>query len=62
MDADAAAAYLGVHPETVRLWARKGRIPRVKVGRWWRFRKADLEDWTARGGNITEGQQTKLEV
>ena len=42
---DEAAAYLKVHPETVRNWARKGVIPAAKLGNrgGFRFRREDLD-------------------
>lgn len=46
-----AAAYLGVRPQTLAVWASTGRygLPVVKVGRCVRYRVADLERWlTAR--------------
>ena len=40
-----AAAYLKVHPETMRNWARKGVIPAAKLGNrgGFRFRREDLD-------------------
>ena len=40
-----AAAFLGVHPQTVRKLARKNDIPSFKVGRSWRFHKDALQQW-----------------
>jgi excisionase family DNA binding protein len=40
-----AAAFLGVHVQTVRRLARSGRIPCFKVGADWRFRKQALVRW-----------------
>lgn len=37
------ARYLRLEPETVRTLARAGRIPAVKVGRVWRFKKELIE-------------------
>lgn len=51
---DDAAAYLGLHAETVRRMARQRRIPCSKIGRYWRFRPADLDDFMARGGSLAE--------
>ena len=62
LTAEEAAEYLGLHPETVRKMAREQRLPRVKVGRFWRFRPMDLDDWAARGGTLAEEQQTRLGV
>ena len=49
-----AAAYLGVHEQTVRRLARRDAIPGFKVGRDWRFRKEALVRWSeeqSRGGS-----------
>jgi excisionase family DNA binding protein len=40
-----AAAFLGVHVQTVRRLARSGRIPCFKVGADWRFREEALVQW-----------------
>lgn len=40
---------LKVTPRTVYRLIRAGELPAVRVGRQWRFRRADLENWlTAR--------------
>jgi len=43
-----AAAFLGVHEQTIRRLARRGAIPSFKAGRDWRFRKEALLRWEAR--------------
>ena len=45
-----AARYLNTTVETVTRHARTGLIPAFKVGREWRFRKADLEALVSAGG------------
>jgi excisionase family DNA binding protein len=45
MNAMDAAAFLGVHVETLRTLARKNKIPSFKIGRDWRFRKETLMLW-----------------
>ena len=45
VDADAAASYLLLHPNTVRRLAAEGKLPGVKIGRVWRFRQSLLEDF-----------------
>lgn len=37
------AKYLKTSPDTIKRLARAGRIPGVKIGRAWRFRRADVE-------------------
>ena len=45
MDLKDVARYLQLNYETVRLWAKAGKIPAVKTGGVWRVRMSDLEDW-----------------
>jgi len=45
MDAVDAAAFLGVHVETLRKMARQNDIPCFKIGRDWRFRREALTSW-----------------
>lgn len=39
------ADFLRVNTNTVYVWARQGRLPAIKIGRSWRFRRSDLEAW-----------------
>jgi excisionase family DNA binding protein len=36
---------LGLHPETVRDWARQGRLPHVRVGYAIKFDRHRIADW-----------------
>jgi excisionase family DNA binding protein len=48
--------YLQVNLRTVYRLIKAGRIPAVRVGRQWRFRKADLDAWLdgqRRGGRVS---------
>jgi excisionase family DNA binding protein len=48
LSARGAAAYLGIHLQTLRAWVRNGTIPQVRFGhRTVRFRRADLESFVA---------------
>jgi len=40
-----AAEYLRIHPRTLTRMARRGEIPSIQIGRLWRFRRTDLDDW-----------------
>jgi excisionase family DNA binding protein len=40
-------ACLKVTPRTVYRLIQAGELPAVRVGRQWRFRQADLENWLA---------------
>lgn len=47
---DEAAEYLGIKPGTIRDWIRKGKnIPAHKIGKHWKFKRAELDDWVSSG-------------
>ena len=37
--------YLKIPKPTLYVMAQGGRIPAAKVGKHWRFRKADIDEW-----------------
>lgn len=45
MDAEGVAEYLGLHPETVRRFAREGKVPAYKIGGTWRFKRDAIDLW-----------------
>ena len=45
MNTDEAAQFLGLKPFTIREYAKRGVIPAKKIGKQWRFVKADLLAW-----------------
>jgi excisionase family DNA binding protein len=45
-----AAVYLGLSPKTVYSWAEKHSMPAYKIGRVWRFDRAELDQFV-RGEN-----------
>lgn len=48
LDADGAARYLGIKKRALYILAPQGRIPGVRIGRQWRFRKDPLDVGTCR--------------
>ena len=44
-----AAAYLKLHPDSIRRKVRLKQLPFVRMGRWLRFRKETLDEWLAQG-------------
>ena len=46
---DEVAEYLGVKPSTVRDWIKKTDIPANKIGKQWKFKKAELDEWVKSG-------------
>ena len=54
LTSEEVAEYLRTNIETVKRMARAGRLPASKLGRNWRFRKTDLDEWLATGGSEYE--------
>ncbi len=44
-----AAAHLGVAPETIRNWIKKTDIPARKIGKLWKFKISELDEWVKSG-------------
>ena len=40
-----ASELLGLHPKTVARMARRGELPAIRIGRYWRFRASALNQW-----------------
>ncbi len=56
------AEYFGVKKSTVWRWSREGRIPCLKVGKGWRIRREELEDFLKRteGPGVSKQQTSTL--
>ena len=59
MTTQEVAEYLRTSVETIKRMARRGALPAAKLGRNWRFRKADIDDWLETGGSAYEKQVDK---
>jgi excisionase family DNA binding protein len=46
-DEQAAQLLGGIHPKTLQRMARNGEVPAYRVGRFWRYRASELNDWLA---------------
>ena len=42
------AEYLQLKESTIYSWAQDGKVPAIKIGRTWRFRRSDLDVWLQR--------------
>lgn len=45
IDSGEAARLLRVHPKTLQQMARCGKIPGIRLGKYWRFRKSEIDQW-----------------
>ena len=56
--------YLGVGRETILQWIAKRNMPAYKVGRLWKFKLSEVDEWIRSGGaadnsEASEGTETK---
>ena len=47
LTADEAAKHLRIHVKTLQRLAREGRLPSVRMGKYWRFRLSTLDRWVS---------------
>jgi len=50
LSVDEIAAYLGVKRDTVYRWTSERNMPGHKIGRLWKFRKEEIDQWVKSGG------------
>jgi excisionase family DNA binding protein len=52
--------YLGVKRDTVYGWISDKKMPAHKVGRLWKFKKDEVDQWVRQGGaSKTDGENGK---
>lgn len=47
------ADHLGISKETVYRWLEKGAIPAHRIGKLWRFKSSEIDDWIVTGEATT---------
>jgi excisionase family DNA binding protein len=55
LSVDEIAAYLGIKRDTVYVWIEGRNMPAHKLGRLWKFRKDEVDEWV-RSGGANEGR------
>lgn len=53
------AEYLRFEPDTIRAMSREGKLPAIKVGRVWRFRQGQVENWLQTTKLAASGQTNR---
>lgn len=44
-----AAEHLGVTKDSIRKWIKRTDIPAHKIGKLWKFKKSELDEWVKSG-------------
>ena len=47
--------YLGVSRETMLIWIAKRNMPAYKVGRLWKFKLSEVDEWVRSGRAAEDG-------
>lgn len=50
LSVDEIAAYLGIKRDTVYKWISAKQMPAHRMGRLWKFRKEEVDEWVKSGG------------
>jgi excisionase family DNA binding protein len=50
LSVDEIAEHLGVSKDSVYGWVSSGRMPGHRVGRLWKFKRAEVDEWVRAGG------------
>lgn len=49
LSVDEIAVHLGISKETIYRWLEKGKIPAHRVGKLWKFRTSEIDEWVIHG-------------
>lgn len=56
LSVDDICAHLGVSRETIYRWLDRKKIPAHKVGKLWKFKATEVDDWVRSGGSTDENK------
>lgn len=48
------ADYLDVNKDTIRNWIKKTDIPACRIGRQWKFKLSEIDEWVKSGKSALE--------
>jgi excisionase family DNA binding protein len=54
------AKHLGVSKETIYRWLEKGKIPAHRVGKLWKFKTSEVDEWVRSGEAKAEPQSGEV--
>ena len=57
LSVDEIAAYLGIKRDTVYRWTNERNMPGHKIGRLWKFRKEEVDEWMRSRGGQSDGNE-----
>ena len=61
MSVDEVAEYLGVSKDSVYSWVTSKGMPGYRVGRFWKFKRDDVDAWVRAGGAASASDEDLME-
>ena len=48
------AEYLAVGRDTLMVWIKQYGMPATRIGKLWRFKRSDVDEWMRNNNNVNE--------
>ncbi len=61
LSVDEMCKYLGVSSDTVYRWIERFSMPAHRMGRFWKFKKDEVDEWVKTGGAADRNKQDSAE-
>ncbi len=58
LSVEGIAHYLGISKETIYRWLDRGIIPAHRMGKLWKFKPSEVDQWVKNGGAAGEQQDS----
>jgi len=58
LSVDEMCKYLGVSSDTVYRWIDRFSMPAHRMGRFWKFKKDEVDEWVKAGGAAEQNKRT----
>ena len=59
LSVDEIGEYLGIKRDTVYKWINEKNMPAHKVGRLWKFKKDEVDEWVRSNGAVDKSEMDK---
>jgi len=57
LSVDEIVEYMGVTRDTIYKWISEKNMPAHRIGRPWKFKKAEVDEWVRNGGATETGNK-----
>jgi excisionase family DNA binding protein len=61
LSVDEIGTYLGVKRDTIYKWISEKAMPAHRLGRFWKFKKDEIDDWVKTGGAADKTKQDQAD-